>query len=153
MRSVAFEAQRRRPAPNQVLQNGPRKSGVRALPCRTGLAELRDELHLQRLREALIRARDDCSPDWPAIGRPVAALLDTIDLQHPNPKPAPAPGRAPGLAEMELVLRKCGAHLLRSLSRCRFIPTYAAFNLIGDADIRGPAFLFALPRLHSRRLQ
>ncbi len=123
---------------------------VRALLCRTGLAELRDELRLQRLREALIRARDDCSPDWPAIGRPVAALLDTIDLQHPNPKPAPAPGRAPGLAEMELVIRKCGGHLLRSFARCGFIPTYAAFNLIGDADIGGREFLLALTGLNSR---
>src|SRR5258708_34287250 len=111
MRSVAFEAQRRRPAPNQVLQNGPRKSGVRALLCRTGLAELRDELRLQRLREALIRARDDCSPDWPAIGRPVAALLDTLDLQHPNPKPAPPPGGAPGLSRAELWIRECGRRL------------------------------------------
>src|SRR5258708_15752037 len=123
---------------------------VRALLCRTGLAELRDELHLQRLREALIRARDDCSPDWLAIGRPVAALLDTIDLPHPNPKTAPAPGRAPGLAEMELVIRKCGADLLRSFARCGFIPTYAAFNLIGDADIGGREFLLALTGLNSR---
>src|SRR5258708_8554420 len=141
MRSVAFEAQRRRPAPNQVLQNGPRKSGVRALPCRTGLAELRAELHLQRLREALLRARDDCSPDWPAIGRPVAALLDTIDLQHPNPKPAPAPGRAPGLAEMELVIRKCGGHLLRPFARFGFIPTSPPPNLLSPPSLRAPPLL------------
>src|SRR5258708_14612135 len=146
MRSVAFEAQRRRPAPNQVLQNGPRKSGVRALPCRTGLAELRDERRLQRLREGLIRGGDDCSPDWPAIGRPVAALLDTIDLQHPNPKPAPAPGRAPGLAEMELVIRKCGGHLLRSFARCGFIPPYSPFNLTREPTIRGRQFAGATHR-------
>ena len=46
------------------------------------------------------------SPDWAAIGQPVAALLDTIELQHPKPRPAPrATARAPGLAEIEAVIR------------------------------------------------
>ncbi len=102
------------------------------------------------MREALIRARDDCSPDWAAVGQPVAALLDTIELQHPKPRPAPAPGRAPGLAEIEHVIRSCGAHLLRSYARCGFIPTYAAFNLIGDADMGGRELLMALTGLNSR---
>jgi hypothetical protein len=123
---------------------------VRPLLRRTGLAELRDEPRLQRLREALIRARDDVSPDWAAIGQPVAALLDTIDLQHPKPGPAPASGRAPGLAEIEPVIRVCGAHLLRSFGRCGFIPTYAAFNLLGDADIRGRELLVTLTGINSR---
>jgi hypothetical protein len=123
---------------------------LRPLLRRTGLAELRDEQHLQRLREALIRARDDAFPDWAAIGEPVAALLDTIDLRHPKPGPAPATGRATGLAEIEPVIRECGAHLLRSFGRCGFIPTYAAFNLIGDADIRGRELLAALTGLNSR---
>jgi hypothetical protein len=123
---------------------------LRPLLCRTGLPELSDEPRLQRLREALIRARDDCSPDWAAVGQPVAALLDTIELQHPKPRPAPAPGRAPGLAEIEHVIRSCGAHLLRSYARCGFIPTYAAFNLIGDADMGGRELLMALTGLNSR---
>ena len=123
---------------------------LRPLLRRAGLAELRDESCLQSLREALTRARDDESPDWTAIGRPVAALLDTIDVQHPRPKPVAASARPPGLAEIELVIRTCGAHLLRSFGRCGFIPTYAAFNLIGDADLRGRELLMALTGLNSR---
>jgi hypothetical protein len=123
---------------------------LRPLLGRAGLAELRDEPRLQRLREALIRARDDSSPDWAAIGQPVAALLDTIDLQHPNPKPELARGPALGLAEIEHVIRTCGAHLLRSFARRGFIPTYAAFNLIGDADFGGRELLMALTGLNSR---
>jgi hypothetical protein len=123
---------------------------LRPLLRRTGLAELRDGPCLQRLREALIHARDDEFPVWDAIGAPVAALLDTIDLRHPKPGPAPAPGRAPDLAEIESVIRSCGAHLLRSFARRGFIPTYAAFNLIGDADMGGRELLMALTGLNSR---
>ncbi len=123
---------------------------LRPLLRRTGLAELREAPRLEHLRQALIAARDDAAPDWAAIGQPVAALLDTIDLGHPNPKPAPTPERAPGLAEIEGVIRACGAHLLRSFARCGFIPTYAAFNLIGDPDVGGREFLMALTGLNSR---
>jgi hypothetical protein len=124
--------------------------GLRALLYRTGLSELRDGPRLQRLRDALIRARDDASPDWAAIGRPVAELIDTIELQHPRPKPVPAPARAPGLAEIESVIRSCGVHLLRSFRTCGFIPGYAAFNLIGDPDIGGRELLMALTGFNSR---
>src|ERR1700736_5184453 len=103
---------------------------LRPLLRRTGLFELNDPPFLQRLRDALIHARDDETPDWDAIGQPVAALLDTIELRHPAPKPAPAPGRPPDLAAIESIIRTCGAHLLRSFGRNGFIPTYAAFNLI-----------------------
>ena len=123
---------------------------LRPLLRRTGLAELRDETRLQALREALIRARDDAEPDWAAIGAPVAALLDTIELQHPRPKAASVPARAPDPAAVERVIRGCGAHLLRSFGRNGFIPTYAAFNLIGDADLRGREMLMALTGLNSR---
>ena len=74
---------------------------LRPLLRRTGLAELRDEPRLHGLREALIRARDDEAPDWAAIGAPVAALLDTIEVRHPCPRPAPKPAPAPGLREIE----------------------------------------------------
>jgi hypothetical protein len=123
---------------------------LRPLLRRTGLFELQDAPRLQRLQEALIRARDDEAPDWAAIGQPVADLLDTIDLAHPQPKAAALPSRAPGVAEIEPVIRICGAHLLRSYGKCGFIPTYAAFNLIGDADIGGREFLMALGGLNSR---
>ena len=39
---------------------------------------------------------------------------------------------------------------MRSFSRNGFIPTYAAFNLIGDADIGGREMLMALTGLNSR---
>ena len=61
---------------------------LRSLLRRTGLPQLRDEPRLQRLREALTRARDDDAPDWAAIGQPVAELMDTIEVRHPQPKAA-----------------------------------------------------------------
>src|ERR1700730_16638569 len=67
---------------------------LRPLLCRTGLSELCDPSSLQRLREALIRARDDLSPDWAGIGQPVAALLDTIHVWHPRSQQAPEPAGA-----------------------------------------------------------
>src|SRR3954465_333240 len=123
---------------------------LRPLLRRAGLAELRDPPRLEALRQALIQARDDEAPDWSAIGRPVAALLDTIRLRHPRPATLPASGRAPKLPELENIIRTCGTHLLRSFERNGFIPTYAAFNLIGDPDLRGREFLMALTGLNSR---
>jgi hypothetical protein len=125
-------------------------AALRPLLRRTGLTELRDEATLAALREALVRARDDAAPDWAAIGAPVAALLDSIELSHPQPKPAGSQARAPALAEIEPVIRACGAHLLRSFAQNGFIPAYAAFNLIGDPDLRGREFLMALTGLNSR---
>jgi hypothetical protein len=123
---------------------------LRPLLRRTGLAELNDEPRLTRLREALTRARDDEAPDWTAISQPVADLLDTIDLQHPKPAPAAMPARAPDLAAIEAAIRVCGAHLLASFRNNGFIPTYAAFNLIGDPDMGGRELTMALTGLNSR---
>jgi hypothetical protein len=123
---------------------------LRPLLRRAGLRELREPSRFAALRQALTQARDDESPDWAAVGRPVAELLDTIRLQHPRPKPVPPPGPAPQVSELESIIRLCGAHLLRSFGRNGFIPTYAAFNLIGDPDLRGGEFLAALTGLNSR---
>jgi hypothetical protein len=123
---------------------------LRPLLRRTGLPQLRDEARLQRLRDALTAARDDDEPDWAAIGQPVAELMDTIEVRHPQPVTATTPGRVPELAEIERVIRTCGAHLLRSFASNGFIPTYAAFNLIGDADIGGREMVMALTGLNSR---
>src|SRR5947209_9129728 len=123
---------------------------LRALIRRTGLPELQDPARLGALRKALVRARDDEAPDWAAIGAPVAALLDTLELRHPARKPISLPERAAGLAEIDPVIRACGAHLLRAFRRNGFIPAYAAFNLIGDADVRGRELLVALRGLDSR---
>ena len=123
---------------------------LRALLRRAGLLELRDEPRVASLREALTRARDDAEPDWQAIGAPVAALVDAIDLAHPKPPKAPSPGPAPALDRIESVIRTCGAHLLRSYRKNGFIPTYAAFNLIGDPDMRGRELSMALTGLNAR---
>jgi len=124
---------------------------LRPLLRRTGLIELNDTARLDGLREALVRARDDAAPDWARIGAPVAELLDTISVLHPQPKPAGAVAApTPSLGEIELTIRTCGAHLLRSFGKCGFIPAYAAFNLIGDPDMRGCEFLMALTGLNAR---
>jgi hypothetical protein len=123
---------------------------LRPLLRRAGLPELREPSRFEALRNALRSARDDESPDWAAIGQPVAELLDTVRLRHPRPKPMPAPKQAPELADLEKIIGICGAHLLRSFGANGFIPTYAAFNLIGDPDMRGREFLMALTGLNSR---
>jgi hypothetical protein len=123
---------------------------LRLLLQRAGLPELQDGSRLRALQAALIRARDEEAPDWAAIGAPVAALLDTLDLRHPRPQPLPPPCRVPPLQEIERVIRMCGDHLLRSFARNGFIPAYAAFNLIGDPDLRGKDFLAALTGLNAR---
>ena len=123
---------------------------LRPLLRRTGLTELRDGGRFESLQQALIRARDDTSPDWDAIGRPVAALLGSIELKHPVPPAVPATRRMPDMAEIEAAIRTCGAHLLRSYQSNGFIPTYAAFNLIGDPDCGGRELLMALNGLNAR---
>jgi hypothetical protein len=123
---------------------------LRSVLRRAGLPELRDGTRLEGLRETIRRARDDEAPDWGDIAQPVAALLDTIELAHPTPRPAPPSGPAPALARIESVIRDCAGHLLRAFRTNGFIPTYAAFNLIGDADLRGRELSMALTGLNSR---
>ncbi|HEX3871497.1 MAG TPA: hypothetical protein VHV77_13730, partial [Pirellulales bacterium] len=123
---------------------------LRPLLRRTGLPELRDAARFRELQEALINARDEPSPDWMAIGQPVASLLDTVTLHHPRPKPVMTAGPIPGIADIENIIRTCGAHLLKSFRSNGFIPTYAAFNLIGDPDLHGREFLAALTGLNAR---
>ncbi|WP_298375772.1 hypothetical protein [uncultured Bradyrhizobium sp.] len=123
---------------------------LRALLRRTGLPALNDPDRLAGLRAALREARDAAAPDWAAIGAPVAHLMDGIGVRHPAPPAATAPHHPPAMAEMDRVIRLTGAHLLRSFGRRGFIPTYAAFNLIGDADISGREMLMALTGLNAR---
>jgi hypothetical protein len=124
---------------------------LRTLLRRSGLVELNEAPRLAGLREALVRARDDDAPDWAAIGQPVAELLDTIEVSRPRPRPAGRLATAtPGLAEIERAIRACGSHLLQSFDNNGFIPAYAAFNLIGDPDLRGRELLMALGGLNAR---
>src|SRR5260370_41651260 len=55
-----------------------------------------------------------------------------------------------GDAHIAKLYRRCGVHLLRSFCCNGFIPTYAAFNLIGDPDMGGRELLMALTGLNSR---
>ncbi|KAA0077604.1 hypothetical protein [Tardiphaga sp. P9-11] len=125
-------------------------AALRPLLCRAGLPELRDPFRFKAVQQALRAARDDESPDWEAIGQPIAELLDTVTLSHPEPKPVTASAQTPSPGEIDDVIKACGAHLLRSFDRNGFIPTYAAFNLIGDPDMHGRDFLMALTGLNSR---
>src|SRR3954466_8507922 len=123
---------------------------LRPLLRRTGLPALRDEKRLGALQEALRGARDEAEPDWAAVGPPIAELMADIGVNHPSPQTVAAPGRAPDGGEIDRVIRRCAAHLLGSFSKNGFIPTYAAFNLIGDADMGGREMLMALTGLNSR---
>jgi hypothetical protein len=123
---------------------------LRPLLCRTGLPALKDESRLQRLRAALTHARDAAEPDWAAVGAPIAELMADIGVRHPEPAKVAAAGSAPGTAEIERVIRRCGAHLLGSFAKNGFIPTYAAFNLLGDPDVAGREMLMALTGLNAR---
>jgi hypothetical protein len=60
------------------------------------------------------------------------------------------PARPPELSEIERVIHACGKHLLGSFKKNGFIPTYAAFNLIGDPDVGGRELLMALTGLNAR---
>ena len=123
---------------------------LRALLRRAGLSELSDPARFDALAEALTCARDDAEPDWRSIGQPVAELIDTVALAHPKPGPAAPAGSLPKLAEIERVIRACATHLLGSYRKNGFLPTYAAFNLIGDPDLKGADFLAALTGLNAR---
>jgi hypothetical protein len=114
-----------------------------------GLPELRDDARRAALIAALTETRDASAPDWRRVGRPVAALVDTLDLRHPAPPRATATA-APSPAATDDIIRACGRHLLASYARNGFIPAYAAFNLIGDPDMRGRDVLAALTGLESR---
>ncbi len=125
-------------------------AALRPLLRRTGSPVLKDEGRLASLRAALLRARNEETPDWAAVGAPVAELMGDIDVRHPRPAPTVAPSRAPDIGEIDRTIRSCAAHLLRSWSKNGFLPTYAAFNLLGDADMGGREMLMALSGLNSR---
>lgn len=123
---------------------------LRAMLRRAGLPELRDPERFRLLREALTRARDDRDPDWEAIGRPVAELLDTSQRQHPSPRAIAIPAECPSPATIDAIIRRCSGHLLTSYRRNGFIPTFAAFNLAGDPDFGGRELIMALTGLNAR---
>lgn len=127
-----------------------RNPALMALLRRAGIPELGDGTRLAAIRDALALARDEENPDWAEIGRPFAELLDTIELSHPKPKAVTSPGPPPKAAEIDRIIGICGRHLLSSFARNGFLPTYAAFNLIGDPDFRGRELIMALTGLNAR---
>jgi hypothetical protein len=122
---------------------------LRPLLARAGLPQLNDTAQFNALRDAIVAARDQANPDWLAIGRPVAALIDQFPQEHPKRKPV-APVEPVPVAELDRIVQGCARHLLRSFARNKFIPAYAAFNLIGDPDFRGRDLLVALQGLNAR---
>jgi len=123
---------------------------LRPLLRRTGLPALNDPARMQRLRDALIHARDADEPDWAAVGAPIAELMAEMGIRHPEPARVADTAPAPGAAEIDRVIGRCGAHLLGSFAKNGFIPTYAAFNLLGDPDVAGREMLMALTGLNAR---
>ncbi len=125
-------------------------AALRPLLRRAGLPELKDGDKLRDLQQALTQARTQEHPDWARIAKPVAGLVDPIGLTHPRPPRIAATGPAPDSTEIDRVIRTCADHLLGSWRRNGFLPTYAAFNLIGDPDLKGREFEMALSGLDAR---
>jgi hypothetical protein len=123
---------------------------LRPLLARADLPQLRDPSQFGALRDAIVAARDQPSPDWLAIGRPVAALLDQFPQHHPARKPAAAAAAPVPAAELDRIIHGCARHLLDTFAKRDFIPAYAAFNLTGDPDFRGRDLLVALQGLNAR---
>ncbi len=115
-----------------------------------GLPQLQDPARFRALQDALRSARDDASPDWRAIGQPLAELLDEFPQSHPKPPSVPPPTKPVSRERVDGIIHGCAAHLLGSFEANGFIPTYAAFNLVGDPDVRGRDLLVALDGLNAR---
>jgi hypothetical protein len=123
---------------------------LRPLLARAGLPQLSEEGRFGALRGALVAARDEAAPDWSAIGRPLAALIDAFPQRHPQPAARAAPAVLPPASEIDFMIRACARHLFGAFERHGFIPTYAAFNLVGDPDLHGRDLVTALAGLNAR---
>ena len=123
---------------------------LRLILRRAGLPHLRDPNWLNAVRQSIRAARDDSSPDWQSIGRPVADLLDKLPQQSRRPALVTPSAKPIPLARLEHLIRGCAAHLLSSHGTNDFIQAYAAFNLTGDPDVRGRELLIALDGLQAR---
>lgn len=124
---------------------------LRPLMGRAGLPALADPDRFAALQGAIRSARDDAAPDWAAVGRAVAPLIDAVPQQHPRRPPLAGHAAMPPLAEIDRVIKGCATDLLGSYTRNRgFIPAYAAFNLVGDPDFHGRDLVTALVGLNAR---
>ena len=124
---------------------------LRTIFSRAGLPQLADDARFGALHQALLAARDHDSPDWRAVGAPLAELFDVFPRTHLNPGASSFLGvRSVPLRRIDEIMRGCAGDLLRAWSRRGFIPTYAAFNLLGDPDFDGRGLVTALTGLNAR---
>jgi hypothetical protein len=123
---------------------------LRVLLGRAGLPHLREEGRLRAVQEAIRTARDAAAPDWSAVAKPIADLVDEFPQQHPQRMPHAQVAAVPSRARIDDIIKACARHLLRSFARREFIPAYAAFNLVGDPDFRGRDLIAALEGLNAR---
>lgn len=124
---------------------------LRPLMGRAGLPALADPERFAALQGMVRSARDDAAPDWAAIGREIAPLIDAVPQRHPRRPPLAGTPAMPAPAEIDRVIRVCADHLLGSFARNKgFIPAYAAFNLVGDPDFHGRDLATALVGLNAR---
>src|ERR1700736_2904456 len=98
---------------------------LRLLLGRAGLPQLREEGRLRAVQEAIRIARDDAAPDWGAVAKPVAELIDEFPQQHPKRMSHTPVAAAPTNERIDEIIRACARHLLRSYARRGFIPGYA----------------------------
>ena len=117
---------------------------------RAGLPQLKDRALFDALQKGLIAARDEAEPDWAAIGAPLAELIDLFPQSHPSPRPEAPRGTAPDAGRIDEIICACATHLLTAFEKNEFIPTYAAFNLVGDPDFKGRDLITALTGLRAR---
>jgi hypothetical protein len=123
---------------------------LRLVLCRAGLPQLRDPTLLDNIRRAILAARDEVSPDWSAIAKPIAGLIDVYPQQRRERPAISGSARIPSLVTIEEIIRCCASHLLGCFAKNGFIPAYAAFNLCGDPDFRGRDFSTAMAALQAR---
>jgi hypothetical protein len=123
---------------------------LRLVLCRARLPQLGDPALVDAIRCAIIAARDEASPDWSAIAKPIAGLIDAYPQQRRERPAISGSARVPSLATLEEIIRGCASHLLRCFARNGFVPAYAAFNLSGDPDFRGRDFSTAMAALQAR---
>ena len=123
---------------------------LRPLLRRTGLPELKDEGRLARCAPRCCAPATSRTRTGPRSAQPVAELWATsmsASQARAGDRAGPrARHRARSTGRSAAARRICCAPIASN----GFLPTYAAFNLLGDADMGGREMLMALTGLNSR---
>ena len=146
---------RRRPASRQILPDRARQSGVAAAAAPDRACRIaRRAAAAGAARGADPGARRRRRRTGPRSASRSRTCSTPSSCSIPQPKPAaPARRRARPRRDRSRDPRPA-ARICCARSRSNgFIPTYAAFNLIGDADLRGRELLMALTGPERARLQ